>query len=93
MHRGSIENILFPKLMIYYTIKVHGTPLFFCRGPPIIGYLPFEVLGTSVYDYYHQDDLEKVAHCHEACKSMTNSLTLSVFRTALNKGIMTDTVF
>ncbi|ESP02734.1 hypothetical protein LOTGIDRAFT_68740, partial [Lottia gigantea] len=22
------------------------------RAPPIIGYLPFEVLGTSGYDYY-----------------------------------------
>lgn len=38
------------------------------RAPPIIGYLPFEVLGTSGYDYYHMDDLEKVATCHEICK-------------------------
>lgn len=36
------------------------------RAPPIIGYLPFEVLGTSGYDYYHVDDLEKVAACHES---------------------------
>ncbi|XP_061705666.1 circadian locomoter output cycles protein kaput isoform X3 [Cydia pomonella] len=36
------------------------------RAPPIIGYLPFEVLGTSGYDYYHFDDLEKVVNCHEA---------------------------
>ncbi|KAK3100643.1 hypothetical protein FSP39_022964 [Pinctada imbricata] len=35
------------------------------RAPPIIGYLPFEVLGTSGYDYYHPDDLEKIAKCHE----------------------------
>ncbi len=38
------------------------------RAPPIIGYLPFEVLGTSGYDYYHFDDLDKVMLCHEACK-------------------------
>lgn len=38
------------------------------RASPIIGYLPFEVLGTSGYDYYHFDDLEKVIACHEACK-------------------------
>lgn len=38
------------------------------RAPPIIGYLPFEVLGTSGYDYYHFDDLEKVVTCHEARK-------------------------
>uniref|UniRef100_UPI00358DF25F neuronal PAS domain-containing protein 2-like isoform X2 n=1 Tax=Myxine glutinosa TaxID=7769 RepID=UPI00358DF25F len=35
------------------------------RAPPIIGYLPFEVLGTSGYDYYHVDDLEHLAHCHD----------------------------
>ncbi|KAJ6640882.1 Circadian locomoter output cycles protein kaput [Pseudolycoriella hygida] len=38
------------------------------RAPQIIGYLPFEVLGTSGYDYYHFDDLEKVVMCHEALK-------------------------
>ena len=36
------------------------------RAPPIIGYLTFELLGTSGYDYYHVDDLEQVATCHEA---------------------------
>jgi len=36
------------------------------RAPPIIGYLTFELLGTSGYDYYHVDDLEQVASCHEA---------------------------
>ncbi|XP_071544247.1 uncharacterized protein [Panulirus ornatus] len=35
------------------------------RAPTIIGYMPFEVLGTSGYDYYHVEDLEKVAVCHE----------------------------
>lgn len=38
------------------------------RASPIIGYLPFEVLGTSGYDYYHFDDLDRVVTCHEACK-------------------------
>lgn len=36
------------------------------RAPPIIGYLTFELLGTSGYDYYHVDDLEQVAVCHES---------------------------
>nr|XP_015206956.1 PREDICTED: circadian clock protein PASD1 isoform X1 [Lepisosteus oculatus]XP_015206957.1 PREDICTED: circadian clock protein PASD1 isoform X1 [Lepisosteus oculatus]XP_015206959.1 PREDICTED: circadian clock protein PASD1 isoform X1 [Lepisosteus oculatus]XP_015206960.1 PREDICTED: circadian clock protein PASD1 isoform X1 [Lepisosteus oculatus] len=35
------------------------------RASPIIGYLPFEVLGTSGYDYYHADDLELIARCHK----------------------------
>lgn len=43
--------------------------LFLCfRASPIIGYLPFEVLGTSGYDYYHVDDLELIAQCHKQCK-------------------------
>ncbi|KAK5642815.1 hypothetical protein RI129_008982 [Pyrocoelia pectoralis] len=36
------------------------------RAPSIIGYLPFELLGTSGYDYYHVDDLEDVVNCHKA---------------------------
>lgn len=36
------------------------------RAQPIIGYMPFELLGTSGYDYYHLDDLEKVVTSHEA---------------------------
>uniref|UniRef100_A0A1I8QCM7 Circadian locomoter output cycles protein kaput n=1 Tax=Stomoxys calcitrans TaxID=35570 RepID=A0A1I8QCM7_STOCA len=35
------------------------------RAPPIIGYMPFEVLGTSGYDYYHFDDLDDIVSCHE----------------------------
>uniref|UniRef100_A0A3Q3M9V5 Neuronal PAS domain protein 2 n=1 Tax=Mastacembelus armatus TaxID=205130 RepID=A0A3Q3M9V5_9TELE len=35
------------------------------RASPIIGYLPFEVLGTSGYDYYHVDDLDLIAQCHK----------------------------
>lgn len=38
------------------------------RAPPIIGYMPFEVLGTSGYDYYHFDDLDSIVACHEECK-------------------------
>ncbi|XP_031619632.1 circadian locomoter output cycles protein kaput isoform X2 [Contarinia nasturtii] len=35
------------------------------RATPIIGYLPFEVLGTSGYDYNHFDDLDNIVTCHE----------------------------
>lgn len=35
------------------------------RAPSIIGYLPFELLGTSGYDYYHWDDLDKLVISHE----------------------------
>ena len=53
------------------------------RAPPIIGYLPFEVLGTSGYDYYHMDDLEKVAACHELRESIRIAMyfkLMNIFR-------------
>lgn len=51
------------------------------RASPIIGYLPFEVLGTSGYDYYHVDDLELIAQCHKQCEcyiKVSLSLLLSL---------------
>lgn len=35
------------------------------RASSLIGYMPFEVLGTSGYDYYHWDDLDNIVAGHE----------------------------
>ena len=59
------------------------------RAPPIIGYLPFEVLGTSGYDYYHFDDLEKVVTCHEACECFTLFI---LFTSVVYLGIFDDVI-
>ena len=34
------------------------------RASSLIGYMPFEVLGTSGYDYYHWDDLPDIVSSH-----------------------------
>lgn len=49
------------------------------RAPPIIGYMPFEVLGTSGYDYYHVDDLHSLAKCHEHCEYSMHKNTFETF--------------
>lgn len=54
------------------------------RAPPIIGYLPFELLGTSGYDYYHVDDLDSVVTCHE--NLMQKGEGTSCFYRFLTKG-------
>ncbi|XP_011298650.1 circadian locomoter output cycles protein kaput isoform X2 [Fopius arisanus] len=54
------------------------------RASPIIGYLPFEVLGTSGYDYYHVDDLDKVVTSHESL--MRKGEGTSCFYRFLTKG-------
>lgn len=64
-------------------------PFLISRAPPIIGYLPFEVLGTSGYDYYHVDDLETLAKCHEHCKG--SHLHSFVFCKSLSMPIISNT--
>ncbi|XP_058984465.1 circadian locomoter output cycles protein kaput-like isoform X1 [Musca domestica] len=54
------------------------------RAPPIIGYMPFEVLGTSGYDYYHFDDIDDIVSCHE--KLMQEGKVKSGYYRFLTKG-------
>ncbi|XP_065200898.1 circadian locomoter output cycles protein kaput-like isoform X2 [Planococcus citri] len=54
------------------------------RAPSIIGYSPFEVLGTSGYDYYHIDDLDGIISHHKTL--MVQDEGVSGFYRFLTKG-------
>jgi len=32
----------------------------------IVGFLPQELLGTSMYEYFHQDDIARLVDVHKA---------------------------
>lgn len=47
------------------------------RVTELMGYTPEDLLGRSVYDFYHALDSEKVTKSHQNCKS---KIILPLFR-------------
>ena len=53
-------------ILCFLFLRMHFFPLF--RSISITGYLPFEVLGASVYNYVHHDDMAVYLKAHELRK-------------------------
>lgn len=49
---------------------------FFLRATVIMAYLPEELLGSSVYEYIHEDDIANLAKCHRQGIHLTERKTL-----------------
>lgn len=45
-------------------ISTPSSTSLFPRATTVIGYLPQEILGTSCYEYFHEDDLQHLAEKH-----------------------------
>ncbi|XP_017773829.1 PREDICTED: protein cycle isoform X2 [Nicrophorus vespilloides] len=50
------------------------------RATLVLGFLPQELLGTSMYEYYHHDDISFVADYHKNALQNCEKVTTSVYR-------------
>jgi len=50
------------------------------RATPVLGFLPQELLGTSMYEYYHHDDIPHLAESHKAALQTSDRVTTQVIQ-------------
>lgn len=59
------------------------------RATVILGYLPQELVGTSCYEYFHQDDLIHLAETHKQVLRTNEGITTHVYRFRNKEGHFT----
>ncbi|XP_043585056.1 aryl hydrocarbon receptor nuclear translocator-like protein 1 isoform X1 [Bombus pyrosoma] len=50
------------------------------RATLVLGFLPQELLGTSMYEYYHHDDIPHLAESHKAALQASECATTQIYR-------------
>ncbi|XP_066600320.1 basic helix-loop-helix ARNT-like protein 1 [Prorops nasuta] len=50
------------------------------RATLVLGFLPQELLGTSMYEYYHHEDIPHLAESHKAALQASDRVTTQVYR-------------
>ncbi|XP_011879757.1 PREDICTED: aryl hydrocarbon receptor nuclear translocator-like protein 1 isoform X2 [Vollenhovia emeryi] len=50
------------------------------RATPVLGFLPQELLGTSMYEYYHHHDIPHLAESHKAALQTSERVTTQIYR-------------
>ncbi|ODN01137.1 Protein cycle [Orchesella cincta] len=50
------------------------------RATLIVGFLPQELLGTSMYEYYHHEDIPAIAESHKAALTTKDTVSMQVYR-------------
>ncbi|XP_055701095.1 protein cycle isoform X2 [Phlebotomus papatasi] len=56
------------------------------RATIILGFLPQELLGTSMYEYYHHDDIPSLAESHKSALQISDKITTPIYRLRTKDG-------
>ncbi|XP_052457018.1 aryl hydrocarbon receptor nuclear translocator-like protein 1 isoform X1 [Carassius gibelio] len=56
------------------------------RATAILAYLPQELLGTSFYEYFHQDDIGHLTECHRQVLQMREKINTSCYKFKIKDG-------
>ncbi|XP_046464311.1 aryl hydrocarbon receptor nuclear translocator-like protein 1 isoform X1 [Daphnia pulex] len=56
------------------------------RATLLLGLLPQELLGTSMYEYYHVDDIVALTEVHKSALQTTETVTTAVYRFRVKEG-------
>ncbi|XP_071447197.1 protein cycle [Hetaerina americana] len=56
------------------------------RATLVLGFLPQELLGTSMYEYYRHEDIPRLAEAHKAALTTCRAVTTQVYRFRSKEG-------
>uniref|UniRef100_A0A8B9H434 Aryl hydrocarbon receptor nuclear translocator-like 1a n=1 Tax=Astyanax mexicanus TaxID=7994 RepID=A0A8B9H434_ASTMX len=56
------------------------------RATAILAYLPQELLGTSFYEYFHQDDIGHLAECHRQVLQTKEKISTNCYKFKIKDG-------
>lgn len=56
------------------------------RATPVLGFLPQELLGTSMYEYYHHNDIPVLAESHKAALQGMEQVTTPIYQLKAKDG-------
>lgn len=76
---SSIKGKVTKYSFIRFEIALHCIDLI-CRATLVLGFLPQELLGTSMYEYYQYEDIPALAEAHKITLQSTEKVVTSVYR-------------
>ncbi|KAJ8299211.1 hypothetical protein KUTeg_023271 [Tegillarca granosa] len=79
--RSDIDSINLRPIEYTSRHSIDGKFTYIDQGATVLlGYLPQELLGTSVYEYYHQDDIMEMAEVHRKVLKTKEKFKTNVYR-------------